>query len=106
MKVRVEKQIGGKTFAMETGLLAKQAAGSCLVQCADTVVLAAVASGPPRPGIDPMRRKPQRPPPPTLQPPLLAPLGRQDVRTDQGHAQLMVMPPDGCARRGGPTYVS
>src|SRR5438552_3573207 len=37
---------------METGLLAKQAAGACLVQCADTVVLAAVASGPPRPGID------------------------------------------------------
>src|SRR5207248_2189042 len=48
----VEKQIGGKTFAMETGLLAKQAAGSCLVQCADTVVLAAVASGPPRLGTD------------------------------------------------------
>src|SRR2546427_12684595 len=37
---------------METGLLAKQAAGACLVQCADTVVLAAMASGPPRPGID------------------------------------------------------
>ncbi len=52
MKVRVEKEIGGKTFAMETGLLAKQSAGACLVQYADTVVLAATASGPPRPGID------------------------------------------------------
>ena len=52
MKVRVEKEIGGKTFAIETGLLAKQSAGACLVQYADTVVLAATASGPPRPGID------------------------------------------------------
>jgi polyribonucleotide nucleotidyltransferase len=52
LKVRVEKQIGGKTFALETGLLAKQAAGSCLVQYADTVVFAAATYGPPRPGID------------------------------------------------------
>jgi len=37
---------------MESGQLAKQAAGSCLVQFGETVVLVATASGPPRPGID------------------------------------------------------
>jgi polyribonucleotide nucleotidyltransferase len=37
---------------METGMLAKQAAGSCTVQYGDTVTLSAVATGPPRPGID------------------------------------------------------
>ena len=52
MKVRVEKQIGSYTFSIETGELAKQAAGSCLVQYGETVVLSAVATGPPRPGID------------------------------------------------------
>ena len=35
---------------METGELAKQAAGSCLVQYGETVVLTATASGAPRPG--------------------------------------------------------
>jgi polyribonucleotide nucleotidyltransferase len=48
LKVRVEKQIGASVFAIETGMLAKQAAGSCLVQYGDTVVLSACASGPPR----------------------------------------------------------
>ncbi|MBI3462639.1 MAG: polyribonucleotide nucleotidyltransferase, partial [Planctomycetes bacterium] len=52
MKVRVEKQIGAGVFSIETGQLAKQAAGSCLVQYGETVVLNAVATGPPRPGID------------------------------------------------------
>lgn len=52
MKVRVEKQIGSQTIAIETGQLAKQAAGSCLVQLNETVILAAATSGPPRPGID------------------------------------------------------
>jgi polyribonucleotide nucleotidyltransferase len=52
LKVRVEKQIGAHTFSIETGQLAKQAAGSCLVRYADTVVLAAAVSGPPRPGVD------------------------------------------------------
>ena len=52
MKVRVEKQIGASVFSIETGLLAKQAAGSCLVQYGDTVVMVAVATGPPRPGLD------------------------------------------------------
>ncbi len=51
MKVRVEKQIGTKTLSIETGLLAKQASGSCLVQYGETVVLAAMATAPPRPGL-------------------------------------------------------
>ena len=37
---------------METGELAKQAAGSCLIGYGETVVLSATATGPPRPGID------------------------------------------------------
>ncbi len=52
MKVRVEKQIGASVFSIETGCLAKQAGGSCLVQYGETVVLAAVCSGPAREGID------------------------------------------------------
>ncbi|HEV3138784.1 MAG TPA: polyribonucleotide nucleotidyltransferase [Pirellulales bacterium] len=51
MKVRVEKPFGASVFSIETGYLAKQAAGSCLVQYGETVVLSATASGPPRPGI-------------------------------------------------------
>ena len=50
MKVRVERQIGASILSMETGELAKQAAGSCLVQYGETVVLVAAASGGPRPG--------------------------------------------------------
>ncbi len=50
MKVRVEKQIGAQTLSIETGVLAKQAAGSCLVQYGETVVLAAMATAPPRVG--------------------------------------------------------
>jgi len=37
---------------METGELARQAAGSCLLGYGETVVLCASATGPPRPGID------------------------------------------------------
>ncbi|QEG36747.1 polyribonucleotide nucleotidyltransferase [Bythopirellula goksoeyrii] len=51
-KIRVEKQIGSGVFSIETGYLAKQAAGACLVQYGDTTVLSAAASGPARPGID------------------------------------------------------
>jgi polyribonucleotide nucleotidyltransferase len=51
LKVRVEKQIGASVLSIETGFLAKQAAGAVLVQYGDTVVLAAAADGPPRPGI-------------------------------------------------------
>ena len=52
MKIRVERQIGEQVFSIETGELAKQAGGSCLVQYGETVVLATATSGPPRPGID------------------------------------------------------
>ncbi len=51
-KVRVERQIGEEIFSIETGELAKQAAGSCVVQYGNTVVLVAAATGPARPGID------------------------------------------------------
>ena len=39
MKVRVERPIGSGILSIETGLLAKQAAGSCLVQFGETAVL-------------------------------------------------------------------
>jgi len=52
LKVRIEKQIGSGTLWFETGELAKQAGGSCLVGYGDTVVLCAATTGPPRPGID------------------------------------------------------
>ncbi|MCR4415568.1 MAG: polyribonucleotide nucleotidyltransferase, partial [Thermoguttaceae bacterium] len=52
MKVRVEKRIGAQTLWIETGELARQAAGSCLVGYGETVVLCAATVGPPRPGID------------------------------------------------------
>jgi len=52
LKQRVERQIGDQTLAIETGFLAKQAAGSALVSYGDTVVLVACATGSPRPGID------------------------------------------------------
>jgi polyribonucleotide nucleotidyltransferase len=48
----VERQIAGQTLRIETGKLAKQAAGSVLVKSGDTVVLAAVMTGPPREGVD------------------------------------------------------
>jgi polyribonucleotide nucleotidyltransferase len=48
LKVRVEKTIGSSVFSLETGLLAKQSAGSCLVQYGETVVITAVTTGPPR----------------------------------------------------------
>ncbi len=52
MKKSVEKQISGRTLSFETGHLAKQAAGSCLVRLGDTLVLVATATGSPRPGIN------------------------------------------------------
>jgi polyribonucleotide nucleotidyltransferase len=48
LKVRVERQIGAGILSIETGELAKQAAGSCLVQYGETVVLSATVTGPPR----------------------------------------------------------
>ncbi len=52
MKVRVEKRIGASTLWIETGELAKQAAGSCIVGYGESVVLCAAVTGPPRVGID------------------------------------------------------
>ena len=48
----VEREIGGKTFRIETGKLAKQAAGPVIVQYGETVILTASATGPGRPGAD------------------------------------------------------
>jgi len=50
--IRVERQIGNGVLSLETGQLAKQAAAAVVVRYNDTVVLNAVASGAPRPGID------------------------------------------------------
>ncbi|MDR0361569.1 MAG: polyribonucleotide nucleotidyltransferase [Planctomycetota bacterium] len=44
----VERVIGGRTLRISTGLLAKQAAGSAVVQYADAVVLSAATTAPPR----------------------------------------------------------
>lgn len=52
MKVRVEREIGDSLFWIETGELAKQAAGACLVGFRDTVVLAAVTTAPSKLGVD------------------------------------------------------
>jgi polyribonucleotide nucleotidyltransferase len=51
-KIRVEKQIGKETLSFETGELGRQAAGCVIGQYGETVVLTAVATGSPRPGID------------------------------------------------------
>lgn len=48
----VEREIGGRTLRIETGRIARQAAGAVLVTYGETVVLGAVISGPPREGID------------------------------------------------------
>jgi polyribonucleotide nucleotidyltransferase len=48
----VTLELGGRTLTIETGRLAKQAAGACLVTYGETVVLATVVHGSPRPGID------------------------------------------------------
>jgi polyribonucleotide nucleotidyltransferase len=51
-RIRVERQIGKGVIRIETGVLAKQAAGACIVQYGETVTLSAVATGPPRAGLD------------------------------------------------------
>jgi len=51
-KIRVEKKIGAGILWIETGELAKQAAGSVLIGYDDTVVLCATTTGPGRPGGD------------------------------------------------------
>ncbi|MDA8375558.1 MAG: polyribonucleotide nucleotidyltransferase [Planctomycetia bacterium] len=49
---KVETEINGRNFSMETGFLAKQADGAILVRFGDTVVLTTVVSSDPRPGVD------------------------------------------------------
>ena len=51
-KVCVQRQIGAQVLSIETGQLAKQAHGSCLVRYGETVVLVAATTGPPRAGVD------------------------------------------------------
>ena len=51
-KIRVEKNIGAGLLWIETGELAKQAAGSVLIGYDDTVVICAATTGPGRPGGD------------------------------------------------------
>ncbi len=48
----IEREIGGRTLRIETGKLAKQAAGAVVVTYGETVVLTAVVTGPPREGVD------------------------------------------------------
>ncbi len=48
----VERNIGGRTLRIETGKLAKQAAGAVVVSYGDSVVLTAVVTADPRVGID------------------------------------------------------
>src|SRR5947207_14922277 len=50
--IRVERQIGGKTLAIETGTYAKLANGSVSVQYGESVVFGAVVRANPREGID------------------------------------------------------
>ena len=52
MKKRVERNIGGKLFWIETGQIAKQAHGAVLMGCDNTVVLCAVTTAPAKPGQD------------------------------------------------------
>jgi polyribonucleotide nucleotidyltransferase len=48
----VSVEIGGRTLTIETGRMAKQAAGAAVVTYGDTAVLVAVTSAKPREGID------------------------------------------------------
>src|SRR4051794_41927759 len=50
--IRVERQIGGRTLAIETGTLAKLADGAVTVQFGDTVVFGAGVRANPREGVD------------------------------------------------------
>src|SRR5579872_2645670 len=50
--IRIERHIGGRTLAIETGTYAKLADGSVTVQYGDSVVFGAVVRANPREGID------------------------------------------------------
>jgi polyribonucleotide nucleotidyltransferase len=51
-KTSVEVTLAGKTITIETGYMAKQAAGSVIVRSGETMVLSTACDGDPRPGID------------------------------------------------------
>ena len=48
----VEREIGGRTFVIETGKMAKQAAGAVTLRHGDTMVLVATSDTTPREGLD------------------------------------------------------
>ncbi|MEM1062102.1 MAG: polyribonucleotide nucleotidyltransferase, partial [Planctomycetota bacterium] len=50
--ITVSREIGGRTYSLTTGEIAKQSSGTVLVQYGETVLLVATQHGPPRPGID------------------------------------------------------
>ena len=52
MVKKVEKQIAGRVMSIETGKLAKQAAGAVVVHYGETVVFASAVSAEPREGMD------------------------------------------------------
>ena len=52
MAFTVEREIGGRKLTIETGKIARQAAGAVTVRYGGTVVLVAVSDGEPRAGID------------------------------------------------------
>ena len=49
---KVEKEIAGRLLSIETGKVAKQAAGAVTVRYGDTIVLATVVTAAPREGLD------------------------------------------------------
>lgn len=51
-QTRVELEIAGRTLSIETGVIAKQAGGSVMVQYGETVVLGTAVRANPRPGLD------------------------------------------------------
>ncbi len=51
-KCKIERQVGAQTLTIETGKIAKQAAGSALVRYGETIVLGTVVTAQPRAGID------------------------------------------------------
>ncbi|MCA9066527.1 MAG: polyribonucleotide nucleotidyltransferase, partial [Planctomycetaceae bacterium] len=51
-KVTVEAELGGRTFSLTTGEMAKQASGAIMVQYGETSVFIAAQTGPSRPGTD------------------------------------------------------
>ncbi|MEE8141848.1 MAG: polyribonucleotide nucleotidyltransferase, partial [Planctomycetota bacterium] len=52
MKHTVQREFGGRLLVLETGWVAKQAAGSVMVRYGDTVMFVAVSHGEPPPYLD------------------------------------------------------